>query len=275
MQNSFINKSFTRKFRILFCIVLFEYGLFIFSGASFSFLYGNHFFSIEADPAFWAVYLLKIPQFITGHQWLGITLDCTIVILLLLIIRNPFNNRLAILLFLLLFLFYTTFMGYLAHRNYQVGFFMVFIPFFFKSEINKTYSYEATRYFLLFFYVSAAILKLSNHSLMSQAHFSHLLSGQFTPYYLEGNTGFRTQVKLYLINHPSVSYTLYLASFIAELSAVIGFLTKRFDKYIAIFILVFHFSNWFLMDIAPFGQVAFICLLFLSREMKLQDSKSL
>ena len=271
MQDSINNRQFTNKLRILFRIVLFEYGLFIFSGASFSFLHGNNFFSIEADPAFWAVYLLKIPQFITGHQWIGILLDTSIIFLLLFFLKDPFNNRLAILLFLLLFVFYTTFMGCLAHRNYQSGIFMVFIPFLFKSEKNKIFAFEATRYFLLFFYVSAAFLKLYNHSLVSEVHFSHLLSGQFTPYYLEANTGLRTNANLYLINHPAVSYILYLASFIAELIAIIGFFTKRFDKWIALVLLVFHFSNWFIMDIAPFGQVAFICLLFLSKEMKLKD----
>jgi hypothetical protein len=113
---------------------------------------------------------------------------------------------------------------------------------------------------------------LSSHSLTGGLHLSHLLSGQFTPYYLEGNTGLRTQVNLYLMDHPAVSYILYLASFIAELTAIIGFFTKRFDKWIAIVILAFHFSNWFIMDIAPLGQIAFICLLFLSNEMKLRDA---
>ena len=268
MQNSLASRSFTNKLRILFCIVLFEYLLFIFSGVSFSFLHGDVFFNIEADPVFWIFYLLKIPQFIVWHQWFGLLLDIIIIILLLLFIRNPRNNRLGICLFFLLLLFYVTLMGNLAHRNYQFGFFMVFIPFIFKKEINKIYAYEATRYFLLFFYLSAAFLKLSGHSLTSEEHFSHLLSGQFTPYYLEGNTGLRTDLNLYLINHPAVSHILYLASFIAELVTIIGFFTRRFDKWIAIILLVFHFSNWLIMDIAPFGQIAFICLLFMSKDIK-------
>jgi hypothetical protein len=235
-------------------------------------LYGNGFFSLEADPVPWAVYLFKIPQFITGNHWAGIMADTSIVILILLLIRDPWNNKIPVLLFILLLLFYVTLMGHLAHRNYQVGFFMVMIPFFFRSETNKVYAYEATRYFLLFFYVSAAVLKLSNHALTEQAHFSHLLSGQFTPYFLEGNTGLRTSVNLYLINHPATAYILYIASFVAELSALAGFFTKRFDKWIAIVLLVFHFGNWFIMDIAPLGHVAFICLLFLSREMKLKPT---
>lgn len=270
MQKSIANGSYNNKLSILFCIVLLEYLLFIFSGVSFTFLHGDTFFKIEADPVSWFFYCLKIPQFITSHHWFGITLDIAVILLLLLFIRDPVNNRLAILLFLLLLLYYVTFMGYHAHRNYQFGFFMVFIPFLFKNETSKTYAYEATRYFLLFFYVSAALLKLSNQALTDISLFSHLISGQFTPYFLEGNTGIRTDVNLYLIGHPSLSHILYLASFLIELSAIIGFFTKRLDKLLAIVLLLFHFCNWFIMDIAPFGQMAFICLLFLGKELKLK-----
>ena len=268
MQNLAGSNILTNKLRILFCIVLFEYLLFIFSGVSFSFLYGNNFFSLEVDPASWLFYLAKIPQFIAKNQWFGISLDVLIVVMLFLIIRNPFNYKVAAFLFILLLLFYITLMGHLAHRNYQFGFFMVFVPFLFAKETNKYFAYEAARYFLLFFYFSAAVLKVYNHSLSDPAHFSHLISGQFTPYFLEGNTGLRTTINLYLANHTSISHFLFILSFVIELTTIAGFFTKRFDKWIAVLLLLFHFSNWFIMDIAPFGQIAFICLLFLSREMK-------
>ena len=268
MQNMTGNSIFINKLRILFSVVLLEWLLFIFSGVSFSFLHGNSFFSLEADPVSWIFYIAKIPQFITTHQWFGITLDISVVILLLLFIRNPFNNRLAILLFILLLLFYTTLMGHLAHRNYQSGFCLIFIPFMFIKERNRYFTWESVRYFLLFFYFSAAVLKIYNNALSDPAHFSHLISGQFTAYFLEGNTGLRTTINLYLSNHPSVSQLLFIASFIIELTTIAGFFTKRFDKWIAILLLLFHLSNWFIMDIAPFGQIAFICLLFISKDMK-------
>ena len=271
MQNNINIRPFSNKLRVIFSIVLLEYLLFIFSGVSFSNLFGNGFFSLEVDPAFWIVYLFKIPHFITANHWAGVMADTSIVLLLLWLIINPFNNKIAILLFLLLLLFYMTLMGHLAHRNYQFGFFMVMIPFFFKNEANRSYAFETTRYFLLFFYVSAALLKLSNNALAGQEKFSHLLGGQFTPYFLEGNTGMRTAVNLYLINHPAAAYCLYLASFIAETTTIIGFFTKKFDKWIGVILLVFHFGNWFIMDIAPFGHIAFICLLFLTREMGLKQ----
>jgi len=273
MQNQLNNHTFINKLRMVFCIVLLEWLLFIFSGISFSFLHGNGFFSLEVDPVSWLFYFLRIPQFITEHLWLGITLDIAIVALLLLFIRDPFNSRIAILLFILLMLFYVTLMGHLVHRNYQFGFFMIFIPFLFHKEMNRQYAFEATRYFILFFYFSAAVLKFTNAALSDPAHFSHLASGQFTPYFLEGNTGLRTTVNLYISSHPAFSYSLFIISFVIELMVVVGFFTKRFDKWIAAFVLLFHFANWFLMDIAPFGQVGFICLLFLSRELGLKTKQ--
>lgn len=251
--------------RALFCIVLFEFCLFIFSGVSFSFLHNDSFFSIGADPFFLLLYATKLPQFILSHYWFAFALDALIILLFIFFIRDPFNDKIAIGLLLLLLLFYITLTGYLTHRNYQVGFFMVFIPFIFKKEISKQFAFEAIRYFILFFYFSAAVLKLSNSSLFQADHFSKMLTAQFAPYFLEGNTGFRTSLNLYLIQHSHIAYILYLGSFFIELSMIMGFFTKRFDKWLATALLLFHFTTWLVMDIAPFGQAGFICLLFLSR----------
>ena len=255
------------RLRMIFSIVLLEYLMFIVSGVSFSFLYGNTFFSLEADPATWLIYLANIPQWITANQWAGILLDTLIIALLLLFIRNPFNNRLALLLFLLLLLFYVTLMGHLVHHNFQFGFCLVFIPFIFRKETNRQFAFEAARYFLLFFYVSAAWWKIYYNSLSDISHFSHLASSQFTPYYLEVNTGIRTAFNLFLVSHPWFGWSLFVTSVVLELLVIVGFFTKRFDKWIAIFILLFHFSNWFMMDIAPLGQIAFVCLLFISKNL--------
>jgi len=267
------NISLTFKTRILFCVLLFEFLLFVYSGMSFSGLNGNNFFSINADPVFWLFYLPGIPQTIIAQQWLGISLDILIFVLLLLFIKNPYNNKTAIGLFILMLLFYTTVMGYHAHRNYQAGFVFAFVPFMFAKESNKSFGFEAIRYFMLFFYVSAAVLKITSYAFHEQGLFSHLLASQFTPYYLDHNTGLRTSANIYLVNHPSASHALYIFAIILELAALIGFFTKKFDRQIAILILTFHFSNWFLMDIAPFGQIAFVGLLFLSRDMKLPELK--
>src|SRR4051812_14824901 len=94
--------------RFVFLVLLAEWLVFIFSGVSFAQLHGDTFFSLDADPVSVAIFSTGIPQFILHHQWIGILLDISITILLMLFIRDTSNNRIAIALFILLLLFYVT-----------------------------------------------------------------------------------------------------------------------------------------------------------------------
>lgn len=265
MRNSTsISPGYTQQ-RILLCILLAEFLLFIFSGVSFSFLQGASFFTYGVDIFFGIVYFTSIPQFIVSQQWLAIAIDASIIILLLALIRNPGRNKIAVVLMLLLFIFYVTLMGYLNHRNFHIGFVVVLFPFIFSSTRSKYFAYEILRYYLLFFYCSAAIFKIIYGSFNHADHLSVSVLNQFTPYFVESNLGPRTEFNLFVIHNVEIGLALMILSFIAELAAAVGFFTKRFDRLIGFSILLFHLVNWFLMDLAPFGQLAFISLLFVGR----------
>lgn len=265
---------FLAQLRFIFCIVLLEYLLFIFSGVSFSFLQGDTFFSFGVDPASWFIFLTGLPQYIITHHWLAVLIDTLTIFFLLLFVRDPLNNKIALILLILLFFFYISLMAYLTHRNFQTGIFLVFVPFIFGKSRNRLFSFEAVRYYMLLFYISAAVLKISSKAWLHSEHFSHMISQQFATYFVEGNTGTRTSVNIFMAGHPGFTYVLYIASIVIEGIALIGFFTKRFDSWLAIAFLGFHFLNWVIMDIAPLGQIGFICLLFISRRFIHEMSES-
>lgn len=251
-----------KRIRFAAAIVFTELLLMMFSGVSFSQLNEAAFFSFEADPLYWIIFGLKIPQTIIQHLWIGVIADILVLLLLILFLRNPGSNKIVWILMPLLLILYMTITGYLAHRNFQAGYVWFFFPFLFAKTVNRNFAYEATRYFLLFFYVSAAVLKLSNNLSFSPAHFSDFLVNQFSPYFLESNTGWRTDLNLFLIQHKSFSGFLYVSSIVIELLALVGFFTKKYDRWIAFLLYAFHFTNWIIMDIAPIGQLGFLALLF-------------
>jgi hypothetical protein len=249
--------------RFILIVTLIEFLIFIVSGVSLSYQYGNTFFSIGVDPAFWLFYLMKVPQTIALYKPLGMAIDACIVLLLVLLIYNPKKFRIAAILFILMLLFYTTLTGFLSHRNYQTGFILVLIPFMFR-EINQFFAYNAIRYFLLFYYLSSAVFKISN-GLSNTESFSSVLVNQFSPYFLENNTGWRTDLNLYLIYNPGTSFFLYCSAIVLELSALIGFFTKKYDVVLCLLFLAFHVGNWVIMDIAPMGHISFVLLLLISK----------
>lgn len=258
-HNSFTSSAQRRILLILLveCCVIF------YSGVGFASLYGNTFFSIGADLFSWLLFGAGIPQTIVAHHWIGSLLSISIILLLILLVFFPRQRIVAVPLFILLFCFYITLTGYLTHRNFQTGMFLVLVPFLFAKNSSKQFAWEAIRYFLLFFYVSSGLLKIWNQSFSEISLFSQHLSSQFAPYYLEGNLGFRTSINLYLIQHPTLSYALLVGATVVELSMIAGFFTRRWDKWLGISLLIFHLVNWCIMDIAPIGHLAFISILFL------------
>lgn len=266
MAISFIDIDIKNRLRILVSILFIEYLIIFFSGVSFFNLNGNSFFSLGIDPFFWMVYLFQLPQAILNNTWLSILCDASILLCFILLIYDPFRNKIAAILFLLLLVFYMTVMGLIGTRNYMTGFFLVLFPFLFSTEKNRQISFEVLRYFLLFFYFAAAIIKIQQHHIYDIHYFSNILINQFTPYYLENNVSLRTTANLYLIAHSGISRMLFLSGTLLEFISIVGFFTKRFDRYLACIILLFHFANWFIMDIAPVGHIAFICTLFFSQK---------
>ena len=271
MASSFIDTDVKSKLRILLSILFIEYLIILISDISFFRLNGDPLFSIGIDPFFWAIYIAKFPQTILKNLWLGILCDVCIILSLIFLIYNPYKNKIAAVLFCLLLIFYFSYMSLIGSRNYMTGFFLVLIPFIFYENKNKQISFEAIRYFILFFYFSAALIKIQQNNIYDVHYFSNILINQLKPYYLEQNLSIRTDVNLYLIAHPSFSRTLFLVGTLLEFIPLVGFFTKRYDHYLATAILIFHCINWFIMDIAPVGQIAFICTLYFSRKFSWQN----
>jgi len=80
---------------------------------------------------------------------------------------------------------------------------------------------------------------------------------------MEHNFGMRTTINSFLTNHQKISQVLFFGAIILEMSTVIGFFTKKHDKLIGIFLIIFHLFNWLLMDIAPIGQLSVLSIFFL------------
>ncbi len=259
-----------KQYKIILSILFIEILIYFFCDIHIASFQKNTFIGFEQDPLLWVFYFTGLPQLILSNIFISYFIDCLIILLMIALILKPLNRWVALGLLMLLFIFYCIFTAHLGHRNYQSGYLFVLLPFLFFNIKNKQIIFEFIRYFLLFFYVSAAFFKFESGSLFQQHHLSHAVISQFTPYFLEQSVSLRTGFNLYLITHHNFAQVLYIAATIFEFITIIGFFTKRYDQYLASALIIFHLANWFIMDIAPVGQMAFICTLFFSRKFCLK-----
>jgi hypothetical protein len=260
MTNFFtsIRADYTKQ---LILLVFLELLVFLISGVGYTSISNAPYFNIGVDPLYWIFYGLSIPQTIMKYPTLAITFDfLTIGFLLLAFLK--FNEKWIRITVLLLLLYYVTLSGYLGHRNYQSGFVWVLMPLMFKTEKNKILAFEMLRYWLLFFYLSSAFFKISGNGIVHFNHLTSIFEHQFSPYYMEQNFGFRTQINSYLINHSLVAHLLFVFATGFEFFAIFGFFTKKLDKLIGALLIIFHLFNWLLMDIAPLGQLSILSIFF-------------
>ena len=96
------------------------------------------------------------------------------------------------------------------------------------------------------------------------------LEQQFIPYFLENNLSWRTTINLFLVNNWNTAYFLYCFAVVMECFFVIGFFTKKWDYILGILLILFHFSNWVLMDIAPIGHLSVVFFFYVKSYCQLE-----
>ena len=138
MARSFIDKNIKTKLRILLGILFIEYLTVLLYNIRFFRLNGESLFSIRVDPFLLAVYTANFLKTILKYPWLAIFCNACIIVSFIFYINYPHKNKIAIVLFYLLLIFYFTYMPFISIRNYMtVFFFYSYILFFVKTKTSK------------------------------------------------------------------------------------------------------------------------------------------
>jgi hypothetical protein len=105
------------------------------------------------------------------------------------------------------------------------------------------------RYALLFFFFSAGIWKLLLGGAFYTEQMSHILLVQHKEILVATPQHWYASFIQWLINHALFSFGIYWAAILLELSFVIGFFTRQYDRWLLGAVLLFLVCNHFLMRI--------------------------
>ncbi len=122
---------------------------------------------------------------------------------------------------------------------------------------------QALRYFFVFFFVSAGIWKFVQGGIFNIDQMSGIFLFQHKEYLTSSPNSWYTAFIYWFVSHPYVSYFLYLAATLLELSFITGFFTRRFDRFLVYAAIIFLLTDVFFMRI-PYWEISpfLITLLF-------------
>jgi len=137
---------------------------------------------------------------------------------------------------------------------------VIFIP---KKEKTFVLLFEGLRYFFLFFFASAAVWKFVQGGIFNINQMSGVLLFQHNQLLTNSPGYWQANMLYYVIQHSWLSYSLYLSATLLEAVFIIGFFTKKYDRLLAMAVILFLIADMLIMRIPYFEIVPFMLTLLL------------
>ena len=145
------------------------------------------------------------------------------------------------------------------------AFYLVPILFLAPNQKYSEWLFRILRYGFILLFFSTAVWKLRAGGLFNGEQMSGILRLQHAGWLASDHPGAFTSFIRYLINHPTISYFLYLLGFLCEFVFLLGLFTIRKDFILLICFLAFLLMDLWLMRINYFSWLPFAGLLYFSK----------
>lgn len=154
--------------------------------------------------------------------------------------------------------------SYISPEGYM-GWILIPLIFMGSSIQRFYYNLHSVRLIFILMFFSAALWKIRAGGIFNMEEMAGILLHQHSAYLVSNKQDWFTRLIYYLVQHKFLAYALYLFATIGEGLFLIGFFTRKFDKYLIIIFCMFILFNFFIMRINYFGWVVFMGCFYFSR----------
>jgi hypothetical protein len=201
---------------------------------------------------------LGIPELVTGNYVVAWTVDLLLFGTCIGVLIAPRSRVLVALFMVLYFIYFIAFNTYGTHHTgHKIGVLLIPVPFLVKDILSFNYLWQGLRYVLLFAYSSAFLWKLFRLTWLHSGQGILILKKNLAAYlYYHPNSLYH-----WLLAHPALVNSLFIAGFLLEGFFIIGFFTRKYDKYLLVAAVLLAFGFW-LMAEAFFIELLILTLTF-------------
>lgn len=214
------------------------------------------------DPVFWAMHILGIPETITSHIYLAWFWDGMLFITCGLVIIFPGNKWLIVSFIIFYFVYYIIFNSFGTHHTHSLVPFLIAPVVFLFSKKSFLFAWHGLRYFFLFSYSAAFLWKFFRFSWLQVDQGNLIIKKNLTPYLFFNSHTYLADFYFWFLQNPGIVYVIYLAGFILEGLFIVGFFTRKFDRYLFVISLLLPLGFWFMAD-AMFYEMIILSLTLL------------
>ncbi len=230
-------------------------------------LFEAPFAAAKSDNLLWLYQASGIPDFFVGHYWAALFADTSWLLLFVVLIFKPNKKYLAYLACAVFINYFLIFKSLSLHHEHQLNG-LLFCSFLLLMPNSKSFQilHEGLRFYTLFVMFSAFCWKLFRASLWIPDQMSTILKVQHLDYLTNYPDSLYSEYLIYLIIHPEISNLFWVAAWVLEAVFIVGFFTRKFDKWLALLFLAFFVMDYILMNLI-FLEFCILILAFWSQPL--------
>jgi len=220
------------------------------------------FINVKADNVFWMYHAMQIPHLVLKHQFLAFLIDLTWLIIALLGLFKTQNRWLTSLICLLVLNYLIIYNSASTHHEHILVGLLFFVPILLiRDKTNFVLVFAGIRYYAIFTLFSAGLWKVYRGSLFTPNQMSEILKHQHIDYLISYPEAYFSNIISYLIAHPSLANLFWYGGWFIELTFVLGFFTRKFDKLLGSLFILFFIMDYLLMQLC-FVEFCIFALVF-------------
>lgn len=178
-------------------------------------------------------------------------------------------KRIFIICFSLLFIIYAlSYYMYIVHHAHPLSIMMLItLPFWAAKKEHWKLLWEGMRYYICFIYTASFIWKIMFGSFFFWNNGVTSAKYNFAEYIYHNPNSIMSSVLKYFISHPvflNIGNTFII---LLEGLMVIGFFTKRFDKYLMLLPIIIHVATYFFADVFFIEWLVLIFVFFSDKQI--------
>ncbi len=216
-----------------------------------------------------------IPDFITGHYYVALFFDISLLIMALTLFIRPQYWILAILFSIFYYFYIVCFNSYsLKITHSQIGILWMSFPFWANKNKNFILLWQGARYFIILIYCQAFYFKVLNGTFLREQQAEAVV--KYAAGYSLNSTGTNTAIGYivtYFLSHPFILNISYNLIILLEGTMALGLFTKKFDRFLFWIPILVHISSFIFMSLA-FFEMMIVSLLFYHRKWGSRISKT-
>ena len=205
------------------------------------------------DLIFWLAEVLKIPQLLTGNRAIATVFDTILLtssVLVMVRPRGSFFPKVHCISALIYVIVFSTWSN--DHYRPILGLLFAGVPFIFGNLQRFNFAFQGMRYFVLFIYASAGLYKVVRGSWCNTEQMTGIIEGTQLELFLAAPESWHAQFFVWLLQHGTVSWLLFVLATVMEVAFIVGFFTRRYDTWLFIAAWTLHLGFWFTMRFFAF-----------------------